>query len=36
MQWFCCPVCKVPVTTILQGRELQVTALEIEEVGVPA
>ena len=31
MQWFVCPVCKKAVSEVLQGRELQVTALEIQE-----
>ncbi len=30
MQWFVCPECKSPVNEILQGRELQVTAMEIQ------
>jgi hydrogenase nickel incorporation protein HypA/HybF len=31
MQWFVCPECKNPVSEVLQGRELQVVALEIQE-----
>jgi hydrogenase nickel incorporation protein HypA/HybF len=31
VQWFVCPECKSPVTEVIQGRELQVVALEIEE-----
>lgn len=31
MQWFVCPECRGPVTEVLQGRELQVVALEIQE-----
>lgn len=31
MQWFACPACGQPVSEVLQGRELEVTALEIEE-----
>lgn len=31
MQWFSCPECKGPVSEVLQGRELQVAALEIQE-----
>jgi hydrogenase nickel incorporation protein HypA/HybF len=31
MQWFVCPVCNNPVSEVLQGRELQVVALEIQE-----
>jgi len=30
-QWFICPVCKSPVSEIVQGRELQVFALELQE-----
>ena len=30
IQWFCCPVCESPVSDIVQGRELQVVALEME------
>ncbi len=31
MQWFACPECGTPVTQVLQGRELEVVALEIQE-----
>jgi hydrogenase nickel incorporation protein HypA/HybF len=31
-QWFVCPVCDSPVTEVIHGRELQVFALEIEEM----
>jgi hydrogenase nickel incorporation protein HypA/HybF len=31
VQWFVCPECKSPVSQIIQGRELQVVALEIQE-----
>ena len=31
LQWFVCPECKSPVSEVLQGRELQVFALEIVE-----
>jgi hydrogenase nickel incorporation protein HypA/HybF len=31
MQWFVCPECNNPVSEVLQGRELQVVALEIQE-----
>jgi hydrogenase nickel incorporation protein HypA/HybF len=31
IQRFLCPQCENPVSEILQGRELEVTALEIEE-----
>jgi hydrogenase nickel incorporation protein HypA/HybF len=30
MQWFCCPECDAPTAEVLKGRELEVTALEIE------
>ncbi len=29
-QWLCCPECGTPATDIRQGREPEVTALEIE------
>jgi hydrogenase nickel incorporation protein HypA/HybF len=32
MQWFVCPECGSPVSDILQGRELQVTGLEVREM----
>jgi hydrogenase nickel incorporation protein HypA/HybF len=31
IQLFCCPVCGVPSAEVVQGKELEVTALEIEE-----
>lgn len=31
VQWFACPECKSPVSDVIQGRELQVVALEIQE-----
>jgi hydrogenase nickel incorporation protein HypA/HybF len=31
VQWFACPGCKSPVSDVIQGRELQVVALEIQE-----
>jgi len=31
LQWFRCPDCKGPVSEVLQGRELQVVALELQE-----
>ncbi|MGA3209814.1 MAG: hydrogenase maturation nickel metallochaperone HypA [Terriglobales bacterium] len=31
LQWFCCSECGTPTPEILQGRELEVTALEIQE-----
>ena len=30
-QWFSCPQCGTPTPEILQGRELEVAAMEIEE-----
>jgi hydrogenase nickel incorporation protein HypA/HybF len=30
-QWFICPECKSPVSEVIQGRELQVFALELQE-----
>jgi len=30
-QWFICPECKSPISEIVQGRELQVFALELQE-----
>lgn len=29
--WFCCPECGTPTPEILQGKELEVAAMEIEE-----
>jgi hydrogenase nickel incorporation protein HypA/HybF len=31
IQWFVCPECNSPVPDIIQGRELQVFALEMQE-----
>lgn len=31
IQWFCCPECGTPTPTVLHGKELEVTALEIKE-----
>ena len=31
IQRFCCPTCGVPTGEIVQGKELEVTALELEE-----
>ncbi len=31
LQWFSCPECNTPTPEVLQGSELQVTALEVEE-----
>ena len=30
IQHFCCPVCDMPTMEVLKGRELEVTALEIQ------
>ncbi len=35
MQSFACPECGAPTMNILQGKELEVFALEVEEEGVP-
>jgi hydrogenase nickel incorporation protein HypA/HybF len=35
MQWFICPVCASPISEVIHGRELEVVALEIEELGAP-
>jgi hydrogenase nickel incorporation protein HypA/HybF len=32
LHWFVCPECGSPVSKVLQGREMEVVALEIEEV----
>jgi hydrogenase nickel incorporation protein HypA/HybF len=32
MQRFVCPECETPVSEVLQGRDLQVTALEIQQL----
>ena len=29
-QWFCCPDCATPTGEVLHGKEMQVTALEIQ------
>lgn len=31
IQWFVCPECKSPVLEVIQGREVEVAALELEE-----
>jgi hydrogenase nickel incorporation protein HypA/HybF len=31
VQQFCCAVCHAPTSNVLRGKELEVTALEIEE-----
>src|ERR1700693_4754887 len=36
MQWFICPVCENPVSEVLRGKELEVAALEIQELEVQA
>ena len=30
VQWFCCSECGTPTCEVIQGKELEVTALEIE------
>jgi len=35
MQSFICPECQTPLSEIIQGRELEVVALEIEDLEVP-
>ncbi len=32
IQWFCCPECGMPTSTILHGKELEVVALEIKSL----
>src|SRR5262245_49707335 len=29
-QWFCCPECGTPTSDVVQGKELEVVALEIQ------
>lgn len=31
MQWFCCPECGAPTGDVVQGKELEVVGLEIQE-----
>jgi len=31
VQWMCCPECGVPTPEVLQGKELEITALELSE-----
>ena len=31
MQWFCCAECDTPVSEVVHGRELQLSALELAE-----
>jgi hydrogenase nickel incorporation protein HypA/HybF len=33
MQWFCCSVCDTPVSEIVQGKELEIVALEMNVDG---
>jgi hydrogenase nickel incorporation protein HypA/HybF len=35
MQSFICPECRTPLSEILHGRELEVVALELEDVEAP-
>lgn len=30
IQWFCCPKCGTPTSEVIQGKELEIVALEIE------
>ena len=30
MQWFCCPACDTPASEVVQGKELELVALEME------
>ena len=30
MQWLCCPACDTPASRVVQGKELQLVALEME------
>jgi hydrogenase nickel incorporation protein HypA/HybF len=36
IQWLVCPECKTPVSVVIEGRELQVIALELVEQNDPA
>jgi hydrogenase nickel incorporation protein HypA/HybF len=36
IQWLACPECKTPVSEVIEGRELQVAALELVEQHDPA
>jgi hydrogenase nickel incorporation protein HypA/HybF len=31
MQWFCCPECGTPTPSVIHGRELAITALEVRD-----
>lgn len=33
VQWLRCPVCGTPTPDIVEGKELQVTALEVDPIG---
>jgi hydrogenase nickel incorporation protein HypA/HybF len=32
IQWFCCPACGAPTPEVLHGKELLITALEVQDV----
>ena len=34
VQWLCCPECSTPTSEVVHGKELEVTALEVEAVEV--
>lgn len=36
IQWLVCPICKSPVSEVIEGRELEVSALELMEFHEPA
>jgi hydrogenase nickel incorporation protein HypA/HybF len=31
IQWFCCPECGSPTPEVIHGKELQITALEVQD-----
>jgi hydrogenase nickel incorporation protein HypA/HybF len=31
MQWFCCPECGTPTPSVIHGKELAITALEVRD-----
>jgi hydrogenase nickel incorporation protein HypA/HybF len=31
MQWFCCPECGTPTADVIHGKELVITALEVQD-----
>ena len=35
MQAFICPICQTPLSEIIHGKELEVVALEMEDLEVP-